>query len=1205
MRKILFLLFIPLIIVNAQDKYTPINLKSPQSYEMERFGNIPVNLYAGAIDANIPLFSTDIPGVGDVFNMNLAYNSSGFMPAKKSNYVGLNWFLNYGGAITREINYKGDDDRIYPGDLSGPSTRAGYLTTARLAVGSGLTSEDILNGNYPNRESEGWLPYFSLQNTFGELAPDKFNFNFMGISGYFYIGFDLKPVIVSNDTNLKIDITGIPSQYKTNCEPDNSQIIITDGKGNKYYFGGSSDNLEISYNLGVMGSTPPSSQTPSFNIMGWYLTKVEYSNGRFIVIENKKYLNGFYDLDSSSFCHSNTYPPSDGLSSNGINEKFFDLNFYIFGHYPYLYREQPWANNMITHPIHYGPIANNVSKYQMNMVKKVYPDKIIVDSVATIKFNYSEFDKYSTGTDFTKPKFYGYKSYKVSDIQVYNNQQKKIKSISFRYNRNKDYFFLTSVTDNDKQYTLDYYKTNNLPEQTTLGVDYWGYWNGRSEETNKLIPDYAFYADTNQNVDFFGDSRNPNTGLFDVGLLRKIKYPTGGYSSFYYEPPSYSETIARDASSNFYQYIKIQSGITGGARIKKIIDFDREKYITRDFKYIKDFKNSASVTSSGINNSFFSYVMVKYKDEDLNLAVSGNDKWLVENSSSMTPNTFSSTPVNYSEVSELVNNKLQKKYFFSDLRKEPDGFVDRQQPFYTNPYLPNEMAKNLDMPYTDYGNYRGRLLKTVYFGENGDSLKVVKNIYTKLKLNSKDPFVTTTKFNFLMDRFYKIKLNQQLLSSTITTDYLNGTAVEERNEFQYNTIGNNNLLSQESTSAHMTKVKSSYKYASDIAGSGDFIQRNMIGIPLQTTTYKNNNPFSKTNNQYALNAAGRLLPKQIQSVILGTIDTATENIENEITYDQYDAKGNLLQYTTKSGTTSLIWGYDETLPIAKIEGISYGSLMALPAISAAVSDLQTKSIADVDEMTEQTFINALDNFRKNQSIASYLVTTYTYNPLIGITSITSPGGLRNLYKYEVDSNRLEKIATKDNEIIKEFKNHFAQPTAGIYYSEEKIMYYTKQNCPAGSMGDQYLYVVPEEKYSSTIDLADANQKAFNDLITNGQAQANLFGACIPDACGFSSTGTIQYLSGSITKISSTTSKASFNFLFPYQDNVLLNQLTTGLVIGKITGSCVPTVIKNLTDIPELNRRWAVTINTLGEVTLKYQGNTGGTASANVDLIFTY
>jgi hypothetical protein len=379
----------------------------------------------------------------------------------------------------------------------------------------------------------------------------------------------------------------------------------------------------------------------------------------------------------------------------------------------------------------------------------------------------------------------------------------------------------------------------------------------------------------------------------------------------------------------------------------------------------------------------------------------------------------------------------------------------------------------------------------------------------------------------------------------------------------------------------------------------------MIGIPLQTTTYKNNNPFSKTNNQYALNAAGRLLPKQIQSVILGTIDTATENIENEITYDQYDAKGNLLQYTTKSGTTSLIWGYDETLPIAKIEGISYGSLMALPAISAAVSDLQTKSIADVDEMTEQTFINALDNFRKNQSIASYLVTTYTYNPLIGITSITSPGGLRNLYKYEVDSNRLEKIATKDNEIIKEFKNHFAQPTAGIYYSEEKIMYYTKQNCPAGSMGDQYLYVVPEEKYSSTIDLADANQKAFNDLITNGQAQANLFGACIPDACGFSSTGTIQYLSGSITKISSTTSKASFNFLFPYQDNVLLNQLTTGLVIGKITGSCVPTVIKNLTDIPELNRRWAVTINTLGEVTLKYQGNTGGTASANVDLIFTY
>jgi hypothetical protein len=44
-------------------------------------------------------------------------------------------------------------------------------------------------------------------------------------------------------------------------------------------------------------------------------------------------------------------------------------------------------------------------------------------------------------------------------------------------------------------------------------------------------------------------------------------------------------------------------------------------------------------------------------------------------------------------------------------------------------------------------------------------------------------------------------------------------------------------------------------------------------------------------------------------------------MENKIKYDQYDAKGNLLQYTTKDGIpVSIIWGYNQTLPIAKVEG---------------------------------------------------------------------------------------------------------------------------------------------------------------------------------------------------------------------------------------------------------------------------------------------
>jgi hypothetical protein len=52
------------------------------------------------------------------------------------------------------------------------------------------------------------------------------------------------------------------------------------------------------------------------------------------------------------------------------------------------------------------------------------------------------------------------------------------------------------------------------------------------------------------------------------------------------------------------------------------------------------------------------------------------------------------------------------------------------------------------------------------------------------------------------------------------------------------------------------------------------------------------------------------------------MSTDLQNISSEeIRYDKYDDKGNSLQYTTKEGISIvIIWGYDSTLPIAKLEG---------------------------------------------------------------------------------------------------------------------------------------------------------------------------------------------------------------------------------------------------------------------------------------------
>ncbi len=1215
MRKLLLTSMFLVSLCNAQGQTSqyvpkPIDIKSPQTYEMERFGNIPVNLYSGSADVGVPLYSTEIPGTGESFDLNLAYNSSGFIPAKQSNYVGQDWFLHYGGAITRTINNLPDDVK-YANNTDGFIEGGGYLIGARAAVGLGLTNQNIFDIQYPRAPLSNNPPYFyypylsPTQQTgkFYELEPDKFNFNFMGISGYFYIDINLKPIAVSNDSNLKIDITGISMQTNPNggCKPESSQIIITDGKGNKYYFGGDADNLEISYNLGLLGQTPD--YTPDYNvkIMSWYLTKIEYVNGRNIVIKNKQ-----YGPDWTNFCLGNVYPPDDYSQNSlkGLKQGFFDLNFYVSGKRD-IHPAQTQTN------YYSGPEGNFKGGASMNLVKKVFPEKITIDNLATVTFEYTEFPAYLSHIDHYGSSYaYGYKSLKLNKVSVYNNQNKEIKAINFSYNRIKDYFFLSSVTDNDKKYSFDYYKTSNLPEHATFGIDFWGYWNGKPED-NQLTPNYIFNNST-LSSDIVGDQRNPNSELCDVGLLRKIEYPTGGYSAFYYEPHAYSKTIWRDPSSHFLQYLKNQTGIAGGARIKKIIDFDGQNQNVRDFTYSKDSDNgSISEKSSGINNSFFSYVYLDYPQINMTLTPTLNIIKPVEFINNINPNTYNNNPVNYSQVNEWVNNTLFKKYYFSDLENIPDGMPDKEakKEIISNTIPVYDSYKNLGMPYVDYGYYRGKLLKTNYMGENGLPVKKVENQYDIIKLQNKDQFVTWGSFEHpIFNRYYKLNLNQQRLTSTKTTDLLGGNIISTKTDYNYDINLTNNLLSEESIFADQTKSKTSYKYANDISGSTDLIQKNMLGIPLETTIYKNNTPLSKTKVSYSTNWNGhsKLLPKQIQSILLNTIDTSSEKSDNDIVYDQYDTKGNLLQYHTKSETNiSIIWGYDQTLPLAKIEGIDYNSLLALPGMSSIITDLQTKSVADVDDVTEQTLNNALNDFRKNQYLASYPITTYSHNPLTGVSSITPANGIGEIYKYNANTNRLDKIISADNQIVKEYQTKFKQPASGLFYNDEVSNYFIKKNCANGLVGERYLYIVLEKKYSSTISKDDANQKALVDLKNNGQSQANLYGNCVPATCTFNSSEAVPYWSVGVSKISPVIVQLTFDGIFLNDDIAVKNLLLQGVKVGKITGGCVPAV-KRYGEITSRNRVWSISVEANGDVMLKFLYETSAnTPSSVVNFTFTY
>ncbi|RXM49126.1 MULTISPECIES: hypothetical protein, partial [unclassified Chryseobacterium] len=85
-------------------------------------------------------------------------------------------------------------------------------------------------------------------------------------------------------------------------------------------------------------------------------------------------------------------------------------------------------------------------------------------------------------------------------------------------------------------------------------------------------------------------------------------------------------------------------------------------------------------------------------------------------------------------------------------------------------------------------------------------------------------------------------------------------------------------------------------YASE-KGNQKLINANIIGIPLETTVIKKQNQndagktISKTETRY--DDPAHLFPTSVLSYDLQNPSTGS----TEVTYDKYDSKGNLVQYT--------------------------------------------------------------------------------------------------------------------------------------------------------------------------------------------------------------------------------------------------------------------------------------------------------------------
>ncbi|MCU7615560.1 hypothetical protein N0B16_14100, partial [Chryseobacterium sp. GMJ5] len=151
------------------------------------------------------------------------------------------------------------------------------------------------------------------------------------------------------------------------------------------------------------------------------------------------------------------------------------------------------------------------------------------------------------------------------------------------------------------------------------------------------------------------------------------------------------------------------------------------------------------------------------------------------------------------------------------------------------------------------------------------------------------------------------------LKQTKNYSYENGNqrVLEQNESFEYNPI-NKNISQHILTTSDGDQIKTKYFYHD---GNSVFSQNRISEIE-KIESYKNGKLLDTKKINYNSNWQDNvaILPQEIQNSF------GSEVLQTEVTYDRYDSKGNLQQYTTKDGiSTAIVWGYNSTQPIAKVE----------------------------------------------------------------------------------------------------------------------------------------------------------------------------------------------------------------------------------------------------------------------------------------------
>lgn len=1041
---------------------------SPNAASLGRYGEVPVGLYTGIPNISIPLYTVSIGKFS--FPISLSYYSSGLKVSELASQVGLGWSLNAGGVVTRSVNVMPDEvGYMAQGKWANIDSLIKHGSLVQQAVGGSL---DLVPDNFS----------FNFAGRSGRFIIDASAQNKAHIIPF-------QPLQISYPSRLDsiqiIDENGIIYRFK---ETETSytvgtvfenpyrsswyltQIITPYGNAEFTYAEDMDDVIsEQSYELdytklegfcdNIGNGQPPAIQvhantkvlksilTPSCKINFYsaanrrdaaYRSKLD----SIVVLDLKgnrirnftlKY--GYFGSETASSYKARRLK-LDSLSEEGttsVGRKWHTFEYFspqsvpptdsksqdIWGYYN-------GQNNFVLLPALDTFIGGrriiltganrslNVTQTMVGVLKKItYP------TGGTTEFVYESND-------------YGYKR---NAMVVAMEKKSSITTVAARSQAGKP----TGITD--------MYEEFRIPVAQNVVLDYSGTNNSfTSPDGNPSV--YLYKVEPNNSLTLLHQK-----GLVTTNFTLQMYLDTGLYR-IRAVVDDYITELANIKASWYGWGDTLRSISVGGLRIREIITTDNFSPTPQVRKFIyKDIKDPRR--SSGNLISDYSFTETKITDPS-----STHCKFLIRNSfPAASLSTTHGSVVGYSCVTEINNdNKNGKK--ISEFSK---GDANSHLQEYLGGPMDNYLSavEGSKKYFSDFDYSRGNLLNETYFDSTGRTVSRTDVSYNFDSLMNGNYYFANVIYAYTFPTVNQVLCGQvdcsrlpailgyRLIPSRIECPWVYET---QRKETFYGMPGDSILtritksyydnpahaqLTRQIATKSDGKIETSYyKYPLDFSLPATVSDPDAIGIKyLQNNhiigsivekytlgantsdisgtviSYNSNKPFPRMVWAFELDGTQNTYsPARINNGVF----TKDSRYKQRITFDQYDSTGNILQQGKAfDAPTTYLWGYNNQYPVASIVGANY----------SAVAGIVSKDILRAPA-TPQALRDELNKLRTNLPTA--LVTTYTYVPLVGVSSETDPAGRTIYYEYDM-LGRLKTIKDQDGKIVKLIEYQYRAP----------------------------------------------------------------------------------------------------------------------------------------------------------------------------------